>query len=766
MTNRARPLSRLSLFALSATMASPALAQNEAPTNRPVPESAESADVNDGADIVVTARKREEKLQDVPLAITAFDQQQIEDADIDNVEDVARMTSGFTFTPLFGGAGSTPVIRGLSTTIGEPNVGFFVDGVYQSSRSVMDALLGDNVARIEVVKGPQSALYGRNTFGGAINYITASPTNELSGRVEATVGNFEQRELRAFVSGPIATDTAFFSLGGRIRHQGGFFTNSLTGRDLDNYDSKVITAGLELRPTPGFRVRVRAGYEDTNQGDFPLAYPANTAVPAQPAGPAFPAAFQLIGGDIVAPKTFAVTPGFNDRNFFTGSVTLDVDIGEHTLTAISGLTDLRMNTAIDLDYEARQLRYQTQDIDQREISQEIRLTSPGNKRISYLLGAYYYSFDSDSDIDDRLGADAIGLATQFNGVASLRGQFQGGVRSLLKEKTESFALFGQLIGHVTDQLTLSAEGRYTWETKNVNVNETRQVGGAVGTFVDQAKFRNFVPRFTVDNILVYATAAKAVKVGGFNTVTATGAILPSERTYRPEKSWTYELGLKTTLLDGHLILNGDVFRIDWDDQIVRALGATGAVLNINAGKTRSQGVEFEGTYRLGRRFELNGGFAYTDAHYIRYTFGSLAALGLNPVLDGTVLQYVSKWTFHGAAQFNQPIGNGFDLFGRADISYQSRQSAVQPGISFMPSATIVNLRAGFNKGPFQVRFFVENLTEEDATPAAVYLPSASTRFDFVRGAVGQGPRVGLPAFGGLVLARQPRTFGASVGYKF
>lgn len=434
--------------------------------------------------------------------------------------------------------------------------------------------MGD-IARVEVLKGPQSALYGRNTFGGAVNFISRTPTNYFAGRAEATVGGHEQRELRGFASGPIVDDRLFFSVGGSYAHRGGFFKNMLSDNDLDDYTSRVVSGGIEFRPTGGLRIRLRAGYENTDQRDFPIKFAVNDAIPAQPAGPAFPPAFQLVGGTIEPFKTFAVTPGFNDREFVTSAAIVDLDIGEHKLTSITGYTDLDFSSATDLDYEPRRLRYQTQDQGVREVSQELRLTSPGDRPFSYLVGAYYYNLDSDSLIDDRIAEDAAPIAAVLP--ASLRRQLQGGVLTDLREDTESFALFGQLIGQVTNRLTLTAEGRQTWERKRVAATDTQQFGGAVSTFVDKATFRNFVPRFTADyrvteEVLLYATAAKAVKVGGFNVVTATGAILPEERTYDPETSWTYEAGAKTTFLNGRLMLNADVFVIKWKDQIVRALG--------------------------------------------------------------------------------------------------------------------------------------------------------------------------------------------------
>lgn len=719
--------------------------------------------------IIVTARKRDETLESVPVAISAFTEKTIEDAGIEEIADVAQLTPGFTFTPLFGGAISTPVIRGQSTTIGEPNVGFFVDGVYQSSRAIMDSMLGSDIERIEVVKGPQSALYGRNTFGGAVNYITKSPEEYLSGRVYGAIGDYEQREIRLNLNGPIAPDLLYFSVGGSYVHDGGYFENSLTGEDLDDNTTKVLTGTLELRPSSALSVRLRAGYEDTDRRDFPLGFIPNNSVLANPAGPPFPNANQLVLGNIPAPDTFAVTPGLNDRNFLTTSLTIEAEVGSHTITSITGYNKLDIDTAADLDYQARDLRYQTQVSDLKEFSQELRIASPGDQAITYLFGAYYYGLRSDTLIDDRIGADALPLASAIP--QSLRGLLQGGVTNELDEETDSYAVFGQVAAELGDRVTITAEGRYTSETKRVVATDISQFGGVPGTFSDEVTFESFVPRFIIDfqasdNVLLYASAAKAEKAGGFNVVTTTGAILDSERTYDPENAWTYEIGIKGSTPDRAFSGSADIYLIKWEDQIVRALGQTLAVLNTNAGQTTVKGLEIEGHLRPARGVTFDLTYAYTDARYDEYTFGALAGLGLDPILDGRILQYVSEHTVSASAQYEAPLTDAIDLFLRGDVSLQSEQSAVQPANSFIGDATLVNLRAGVDFGNFELRIFVENLTEEDAPPAAFYLPSASARFDFVASAVGAGPFVGLEAFGALSQARRPRSFGASLAFDF
>jgi len=285
---------------------------------------------DDGADdgdrdvIIVTTRKREESLQTVPVAVTAFTADDIESARITDVEDIALLTPGFTFAPLFGGGASTPVIRGQSTTIGEPNVGFFIDGVYQSSRTIMDSLLGDSIARVEVAKGPQSALYGRNTFAGAVNFITKDPSNEFEGTLELTGGKSGHFDGRANISGPLIENGLYFRLGGRFFRRDGYFTNELTGDDLDDRQTFVVSGALTATPAPNFEATLRVGYEDTDDGDDPLRFAMNNAAPANPTPAPLPTALQLFVGEVPNEQTgFAVTPGFVDRENLTTSFSMD-----------------------------------------------------------------------------------------------------------------------------------------------------------------------------------------------------------------------------------------------------------------------------------------------------------------------------------------------------------------------------------------------------------------------------------------------------------
>jgi iron complex outermembrane receptor protein len=373
---------------------------------------------------------------------------------------------------------------------------------------------------------------------------------------------------------------------------------------------------------------------------------------------------------------------------------------------------------------------------------------------------------------DLRDTDAHALAANPAVPNGISRQLSGGTITKLLETTENIAFFAQLGFKVTPKLSINLEGRVNRETKSVNSADTSQLTNTLsGTYINKRTFEKFLPRVTVDyalsdTVLLYASASEGYKAGGFNVVTASGAIADSERTYDAENAWNYEIGAKTSWYDGKLTANLAIYRIDWRNQIVRALGATFATLNTNAGETTVQGVEFEMRARPIRGLDISAGLAYTDSSYDKYTFGTLALLGMPSVLDGTRLQYVSKWQNNISVQYTMPIGNELNWFNRIDYAYRSDQSAVQPAYAVIPEATIVNFRSGLEYKNLSLRVFVDNLTDEDAPTASVFFPSAAQHLAWARGALGMAPFVGLEAFGGATVARSPRTTGVSFSVKF
>ena len=225
-----RVQARILAVAICVALNMPAFAQQ---TNAAPEGAAPEAQPAELDTIVVTSTKREELMRDVPVAISVVSAEDIETAGLDSAADIAPMVPGFVMVPLFGSSGYNPVIRGLSTTIGEPNVGFFIDGVYMPSRAGLDFMLGDNIQRVEVARGPQYALYGRNTFAGAVNFVTHPPGNDRKGSARVGVGSDGGRKAEATISGPIIDNRFYYRAGVSARDSDGQYENELTGGRLD-----------------------------------------------------------------------------------------------------------------------------------------------------------------------------------------------------------------------------------------------------------------------------------------------------------------------------------------------------------------------------------------------------------------------------------------------------------------------------------------------------------------------------------------------------
>ncbi|MFW5425740.1 MAG: TonB-dependent receptor [Methylophagaceae bacterium] len=684
-------------------------------------------------EMVVTTRKREETLQEVPIAITAFSAELIEDADLQSIEDIALMTPGFTFTQLFGNVGN-PVIRGASTTIGEPNVGFFLDGVYQDARGAMEAMFGDELERIEVAKGPQSALYGRNTFAGAINYITKQPGNESEGRFEVTLGNEGRKDVRFSHSGAITEDTLFYRVGAMHSGFDGFYKNEIDGSSLDDKQSNIYSLSLVALPTDNLEMVFRVGVENTNDGDNAVQFADNNANGPLP-GVGFPG-FQLFTGDLPSfTNGFAVTPGHNERDSISTSFRLDWDLDTVTFTSITGYNDLEIDLATDSDYTAASTQFSFAETDQDEFSQEFRLTSV-DQPIRWMAGIYFY------DLDRETTNSTVAATT---------------VTSVSTEGTRNWAAFGSLGFDLTDQLALTLSGRYSYERKDSEL-ELAGVG-----FDESATFNNFTPKIALDyqvtdNAMIYASVAKAVKAGGFNTaVPAGGADVPkpSERAYDEEKSLNYEIGVKSSWFDNRLTTNVALFYIDWEDQIVRSLGGVGgtAILNTNAGESSSKGVEFEIAAKPAKNWDIMAGLSYTDAQYDKYSFDALPNFTMDANLDGNRIQFVSEWTANASVQYVKPLAVAdFDWQSRVDVMYQSDQTVqAMDDIGTLPNRTLVNFRSGLSNDKYKVTFWVKNLFDEDAATGAVVIPN---------------PALPFPHFQGLVQGPVERTYGVTASVKF
>jgi iron complex outermembrane receptor protein len=734
---------------------------------QPGPERAQAArepeSDNDSPDsrqlerLTVTVRKQTEPQMRVPASTTVITRDDLFQGGIADIRDIAQVTPGMNYVPIFGSGFGHPVMRGLSQTIGESNVSFFLDGVYQSSRAALDALLFD-IERVEVIRGPQNALYGRNSFGGAVNFITRDPAREWTGGLEASLGEFGLREFRASASGPLSGDDFFIRAGAFHHEQDGFFQNELTGRPLDNNRSDFAALSIEGFPADPLQVRTRVSIEDTDNGDDPLQFVPNNFALFDPTFSGLPEVPQMFRGTLPAPDEFAFTPGSFERESINSSLTVKYHQPDWVLTSLTGYNRIEIHHQEDADYRPQRIRELDRLKDRDEISQEVRVSSPPGAPIGWIAGYFYYDLDASTFSDDRF----VGSAAEF----------PGGLVSDVNEATESHAVFGKVDYPLTDKWELSASARLTHEEKSVrSLDQDPVTDASPKLFEDEATFDLFTPRLALqyqhsDDHLGYASVTRAAKSGGFNVLTVAGAIQPDERTYDEETSLNYEIGYRGWFLEDRLYTNLALFHIKWKDQIVRALGESGAVLNSNAAESTSQGFELEWRARPATGFDLNGSLSYVDAAYDDYFFGALAGLGMEPDLSGVAIEFVPKWTAHLGLRYQRPAFSNLDWNASFDVSWQDEMPVVQTTDAYIDDKVLGKLRIGLAADQWDLSLWIRNLFNEDDPAGNGFVPDPGLRADFHRGLAGQGPVTGFTAFSPLVEARDPRQAGLTFRRRF
>ncbi|MCB9654991.1 MAG: TonB-dependent receptor [Deltaproteobacteria bacterium] len=696
-------------------------------------------------DVMVTARRRDEQLEQVPIAVTVLGEKDIEDANIKTMEDVASLTPGFNVEPLFGGTESTPVIRGLSTTIGEANVGFFIDGVYQSSRSALSTLVGPSVERIEIARGPQNALFGRSTFGGAVNYITRPPSDRFELNATATLGNDAYREIGVTASGPVLGDAVRIRAGVNYEGHEGYYTNELVDRPLDPSQNLAYSASLFIEPSKALEIVGRVAYSESRRGDTPMRYIENNAI-------FFPALndYQIYTGELPSlTDGFSVTPGHVDLDDLTTSLSLRWKMETVTLASITGFNRLNLDSATDNDYEARSIRFNDTRELVREFSQELRLEPTNVGWLSWLVGSYFYYNDDLSKVNDEF----VGIAEEL-----------GGLHSRTLENVLSIAFFAHVEAEILKNLRLGLEGRYAFERKTVTAVDTQVIDGSEAVFEDGQNFHHIDPRLTLEYLFtkdktIYASVARSTKSGGFNVLTASGSVAPDEREYSQEYSWNYEIGAKTRWFNRRLRLGVAAFFVDWKDQIVRALGRSLATLNANVGASTSKGLEFEVEIRPTSGLHISGGAALVDARYEDYNFGALAQLGIDPDLSGERLNYAPQWMANASVQYRRPnIIGSLGGVVRVDVLGEGN-SAVWSAL--LPPSWKVNTRIGLEGDRYSISFWTRNLFDDDVPTSGVLIPSWASRYDTSILA-----RSGYVGFNALVTAPEPRSFGVTLSARY
>ncbi|HYI64585.1 MAG TPA: TonB-dependent receptor [Allosphingosinicella sp.] len=680
MTRKTHLITALKLGSALAALAAaaPAFAQDE-----PAPAAAQ-APADDDAPITVTARRRAESITDVPLSITAYSGEALEAEGALDITDIGDTTpnvtleasrgTNSTLTAFIRGVGQQDPVAGF-----EAGVGIYVDDVYlnRPQAALLDIY---DVERIEILRGPQGTLYGRNTIGGAIKYVTRRLGRDPSLRIRGTVGTHEQADLVVSASTPIA-DNSLVRVGGSVARlsRDGFGDNLTTG--LDNYNKDIWAGRLSVEVNNEDNVFVRLSADLSQDNSDPRG--GHRLIPG------------IVSGTPVLPDEYDSRGGLLDpeQEVRSWGVSLYAEVqpwDNWTLRSISAYRRDRSGTPIDFDA----LPSVNVDVPavyrNQQTSQELQILYDGGP-FHALLGAYYLDASAQTIFDVRLPGGVTALT--FGDVG-----------------TETYAIFGDFSYDFSPMFSVSLGGRYTWDQRTSDIDRGVYLGGGGSPFfggtgvriVNQsdftgtANFEEFTPRASVsfhpaEDQTVYASYSRGFKGGGFDPRgvttacrTPTGVVCNAQQIYDfmsfdPETVTSYELGYRASLFDRRVNLALAIFHADYTD--VQVPGSVGTVLNgqqtfigitTNAGKARFQGVEFEGNAILARSFGADRdqlsfawSLGYLNADYLEF----IDARGLD-VSDRRAIQNTPEWTASGTLNYGMPVGPGMLNF-ITTLSYRS-----------------------------------------------------------------------------------------------
>lgn len=671
-------------------------------------DSATREDPGDGStvldEIVVTgARGRRERLLEVPVAVTAFDRQTIEEAGIDEVNDFLSMTPNVNFTRSQSAGTNFLTVRGITQVRNsEPPVATVVDGVLQiNARQFNQGLL--DVERIEILRGPQGALYGRNATGGAILITTRAPSNELEGHARAGVGR--HRYLAGgSLSGPVVEDELFFRVAGRYADSDGLLYNPTLDDEVDYLEDLSFRGKLLWTPTDDVEVDVRAGVVRTEGGGLNYIYQPGIIGPDGK-----PVAFDFTRGDadVVDRNLYANNPGFNARDIDELALKVEYHADWGTFSSISSWSAVTeylegdqfpytAATSVDVGVFPFGDGTQTQYVDVEAVSQELRVTSPSDRRLRWMAGVYY--LQTDRFISTTTGAD-LGLGiTRIENEPRFADPVNPTLTFLADDNDNTAtAIFGNVDFDLTDAVELSLALRYDRDEREQQVSALN-TAGAPGA-VNERDYDHLQPKVSVRWLVtpgfnVYGSWGVGFRSGQFNQ-NGVGAAAESvglvgvEDVVDQEITETWEVGFKTRVWDERVSLDGALYRTDVEGQHYFVfVGAVGAQVLVGIDDVRLMGGELAATAHLADGLDAYASVGVTDSEIEGYA--------LNPAAVGNKAPYVPDVTFNAGLQYRSaPIWQGFGVFARAEYRHVGEQYWDPENSTDRSPLDLVDLRFGF-----------------------------------------------------------------------
>ncbi len=714
----------------------------DAETAAPVPAGKPAANGSQLETVTVTTRRREESSQDVPTPMSVVSGQNLETQRVYRIQDLQQLVPSVNVAYMHArqssvsirGLGNNPASDGL-----EGSVGLYIDNVYlgRPGMAVFDLM---DIEQLEVLRGPQGTLFGKNTTAGVINISTRAPTFTPERSIETSVGEDGYFQTKGTLSGPLNDQLAGRFSAYRTRSDGDI-KNEYDGHDLNGGSRDGFRAQLLFKPNEDFNLRWIGDYneEDSSAGTRVLY---NTG-PTINGVNLYQARANAAGATLVKGSHRKVNLD-NDQHVTVHQGGTSVEANwtlpsDFTLTSISSYRFWNFTPRNDDGLNVPASYNAGVSVEDKQYSQEFRLASPKGEFFDYVVGAYYFGSDLDNKSFAYYGPQAdIWNGTAPGALANVTSVGNGHI------KTDSFALFAQGTWHLTERLDFTAGVRGTYEEKSAWVTRNAPVGGAAVTGAAATARRgragaynsgdlnqyssspsgllNLSYRIT-DDVLGYATLSHGEKSGGVNLAVGSAPVAGADSLLiGTERANNAELGFKSTLWDHRLQLNANVFWTQVNAYQTNAYDAENRVQYLtNAGSVRSRGVEFESTVIPLRGLTLNINGSYNDVSYLSYKdapcppeVSQAPGAPASCDLSGHQVVGASKWIGNANGEYKWNLDNGFEPYVTASYAFRSKAVGTVEDSDYgqIPSYAVVNfstgLRGDFNQGQWDVSLWLKN----------------------------------------------------------
>lgn len=685
-------------------------------------------------EVIVTAQKREQSLQDIPLAVSALSGRQLEELNIEQITDLSRVSPSLTYSSGNQRQNTGLRIRGIGTnvfSIGvEPSVAVMIDEVAQVQSGQAWGNLVD-IERVEVLRGPQSTLFGKNASAGALIVTTKAPSEELGGFVEVTTTDDEQKKISGSISGPISS-TAGFRLSAFYNDHDGYADNVFNGRNTNNQETSGVRGKLKWDINDNVDLTLSAFFTKEESNCCALSFrqldPGASFLGALPVALTNPLTFNSASeSNRTVERDNDVPAEVDDKGF---NVKLNWGLGEHTLTAITGFNEWNYENSEDIDFSGFDVAnvftggalsggiHTLSTTDTTFFSQELRLSSPSSETFEYLVGLYYADAETDRTFQRPI------ITSDWEGSAS----------------TTSYALFGQFTWKITEKSHVTIGARYNQE--EIDVNFTDNISGdsfAGDDDEDATPGKIAYQYFANSDTMLFASVTTGHKGQAYDISSGfTQARIDSP--IGNETSISYEAGVKATLLDRTLQLSAVAFMTEYDDYQAQNTELRGTELIIgvlNVGTLETTGIEFEATALIGDNLTLSANAAWIDATIDEfpdancYPGQQATGVGCFELAPGVFAQDLAGMDLNNSpdlkfslnADYRFSMGSmPFTGFVSANYNWQDEVNfdLLQNPLTRQDSYGTFNLNAGIIESDderYKVTLFVQNLFDEDYAAA-------------------------------------------------